>query len=77
MARSNKRDESMKLARDVQDSMVSTLRKNYGGIENLDVKQALFYVLIGAEMPSILVETSFISNHEEEKRLSAPSTEKK
>ena len=77
MARSNKRDESMKLARDVQDSMVSTLRKNYGGIENLDVKQALFYVLIGAEMPSILVETSFISNHEEEKRLSSPKYRKK
>lgn len=71
MARSNKRDESMKLARDVQDSLVSTLRKNYSGIENLDVKQALFYVLIGAEMPSILVEISFISNHEEEKRLSS------
>jgi len=73
MARSNKRDESMKLARDVQDSMVSTLRKDYRGIENLDVKQALFYVLIGAEMPAILVETSFISNHEEEKRLASPA----
>lgn len=77
MARSNKRDESMKLARDVQDSMVSTLRKNYSRIENLDVKQALFYVLIGAEMPSILVETSFISNHEEEKRLSSPDYREK
>ena len=77
MARSNKRDESMKLARDVQDSMVSSLRKNYSGIENLDVKQALFYVLIGAEMPSILVETSFISNNEEEKRLSSPEYRKK
>lgn len=72
MARSNKRDESMKLARDVQDSMVSTLRKNYSRIENLDVKQALFYVLIGAEMPAILVETSFVSNREEEKRLANP-----
>lgn len=77
MARSNKRDESMKLARDVQDSLISALRKNYSGIENLDVKQALFYVLIGAEMPSILVETSFISNHEEEKRLSSPEYRKK
>ncbi|MEW6714262.1 MAG: N-acetylmuramoyl-L-alanine amidase [Nitrospirota bacterium] len=72
MARTNKRDESMKLARDVQDSMVSTLRKNYSGIENLDVKQALFFVLIGAEMPAILIETSFVSNREEEKRLSSP-----
>jgi N-acetylmuramoyl-L-alanine amidase len=77
MARTNKRDESMKLARDVQDSMVNTLKKNYGRIENLDVKQAFFYVLIGAEMPSILVETSFISNREEEKRLANPEYREK
>lgn len=76
MARSNKRDESLKLARNVQDSMVNTLRKNYSRIEDLNVKQALFYVLIGAEMPSVLLETSFISNHEEEKRLSSASYRK-
>ncbi|MBI5676609.1 MAG: N-acetylmuramoyl-L-alanine amidase [Nitrospirae bacterium] len=77
LRRSYKIEESGIFARNVQDSMVSTLRKNYSGIENLDVKQALFYVLIGAEMPSILVETSFISNHEEEKRLSNPGYRKK
>jgi N-acetylmuramoyl-L-alanine amidase len=77
IARTNKRDESMKLARDVQDSMVNTLRRNYSRIENLDVKQAFFYVLIGAEMPAILVETSFISNRDEEKRLSNPEYREK
>lgn len=33
------------------------------------MKQALFFVLVGAKMPAILVEASFVSNPEEEKRL--------
>ena len=37
------------------------------------MKQALFYVLFGARMPSVLVEVSFISNPEEEKLLSQDS----
>jgi N-acetylmuramoyl-L-alanine amidase len=49
--------------------MVSTMKESYSKIEDLGVKYALFYVLVGAEMPSILVEISFISNSEEEKRL--------
>ena len=69
LARSNKRKESMKLAYSVQNAMVNTLKKDYSRIENLGVKFALFYVLVGAEMPSILVEISFVSNREEEKRL--------
>jgi N-acetylmuramoyl-L-alanine amidase len=73
LARNNKREESMRLAYSVQSSMVNTLRNDYSKIEDLGVKYALFYVLVGAEMPSILVEISFISNHEEEKRLAADS----
>ena len=44
---------------------------------NLGVKFAMFYVLVGAEMPSILVEVSFISNKVEEKRLSTESYKNK
>ena len=43
--------------------------EKYSPVKNLGVKQAPFYVLIGAQMPSILVEASFISNDRERERL--------
>lgn len=70
LMRENKRDESIKLANYIQRSMISGLDDNYGDVSDLGVKQALFYVLFGAKMPSVLVEVSFISNPEEEKLLS-------
>jgi N-acetylmuramoyl-L-alanine amidase len=73
LARNNKRQESMRLAYSVQSSMVNLLKKDYRSVKNLGVKYALFYVLVGAEMPSILVEISFISNREEERRLAKDS----
>lgn len=69
LARKNKNEESMKLAASIQNAMVNMLKENYSKIQDLGVKYAFFYVLVGAEMPSILVEISFISNDEEEKRL--------
>jgi N-acetylmuramoyl-L-alanine amidase len=42
------------------------------GSRDLGVKSALFYVLLGARMPAVLVETAFISNREEERRLASP-----
>jgi len=69
LERDNKRDESLRFAHMVQNSMIESLHLAYN-INNLGVKQALFYVLVGAKMPSILAEVSFISNHEEERRLS-------
>jgi N-acetylmuramoyl-L-alanine amidase len=76
LMRQNKRDESVKLAHYIQKSMVSTLYNDYKNILDLGVKQALFYVLFGARMPSVLVEVSFISNPEEEKLLSKDSYRK-
>lgn len=70
LIRENKRDESIKLANYVQKSMVNDLDKSYSHIVDHGVKQALFYVLMGAQMPSVLVEVSFISNPVEEKLLS-------
>ncbi len=66
-------NESSRLARKVQESIIYTLRRRYKNIRNLGVKQAPFFVLIGARMPSILVETSFISNPQEERRLRSPA----
>jgi len=59
-------NESSKLAGIVQKNLVETVNENFSDTKDLGVKQAPFYVLIGAKMPSILVEISFISNPEEE-----------
>lgn len=67
-----KRDESLMLAHLVQDAMVDSVVRDYDEIINLGVKQAFFYVLFGARMPSILVEASFISHDVESRRLASP-----
>ena len=65
--------ESSRLAGHIQYSMVKHLKnKGYGRVRNKGVKQAPFYVLLGAEMPAVLIETSFISNKRECKRLTNP-----
>lgn len=62
-------NESSRLAEDIQNSLVSEMKKRYSGIKDLGVKQAPFYVLIGARMPSVLIETAFLSNGKECRRL--------
>ncbi len=64
--------ESTRLAQQVQRSLVTSLSANYSGVRDLGNKEALFFVLLGAKMPAILVETSFISHPEEEQRLAKP-----
>jgi N-acetylmuramoyl-L-alanine amidase len=61
----NKLDESRDLAGMVQDSLVGTLRKSNKDVRSRGVKKAPFVVLIGAAMPSVLAEISFITNKQE------------
>ena len=68
MKNTHKINESSQLAGVIQDSLIKGVSSRYEDIRNLGVKQAMFYVLHKAKMPSILIETSFISNPEEEKR---------
>ena len=64
-------NESSKLAGIVQKNLFQTVNDSFSDTKDLGVKQAPFYVLIGAKMPSILVEISFISNPKEETLLSS------
>lgn len=67
--RNSKIGGSKELASLVQNSIVTSLNKKYGNISNKGIKKAPFVVLIGADVPSILVESSFITNPRDEKRL--------
>lgn len=53
----------------LQRSAMASLGEKYPGASDQGVKTAGFYVLVGAQMPAILFETSFISNPLEESRL--------
>lgn len=61
--------ESVRLAGLVQKTLVRNLSSEWKNVRGLGHKEALFFVLLGARMPAVLVETSFISNEEEEERL--------
>ena len=69
IALNNKLDESRDFATFVQREMVAKLRPANKTIRDLGVKQAPFVVLIGAAMPSVLAEVSFMTNPQEAKLL--------
>ena len=69
LERTGNRNESIRLATLIQEKLSGDLAKKYSGIKSNGVKKALFYVLVKSNMPSVLVEVSFISNPKDEKRL--------
>jgi N-acetylmuramoyl-L-alanine amidase len=68
-----RKNESLRLAKTVNDAIVRNVSTRFGGVQNLGLKQAPFYVLVGARMTAVLVESSFISNSREEARLRDPA----
>lgn len=64
-----RKNESLRLAKTMNDAICRSVSSGFGRQENLGLKQAPFFVLVGARMTSVLVEASFISNAQEEARL--------
>lgn len=64
--------ESKELAESIQNGLVKCLSQEYSNVKSLGVKGGPFWVLIGGEMPSVLVEISHLSNPTEEERLKSP-----
>jgi N-acetylmuramoyl-L-alanine amidase len=69
IALNNKVDESRDFASHVQRAMLERLRTSNKTLKDLGVKQAPFVVLIGATMPSVLAEISFVTNPQEARLL--------
>jgi N-acetylmuramoyl-L-alanine amidase len=69
IVRNSKIQESRDLAELIQKNLVKTLSSDLPAIKNLGVKGGPFWVLIGGEMPSVLVEISHLSNAKEEAKL--------
>jgi N-acetylmuramoyl-L-alanine amidase len=72
IARNEKIDESKEFAEDIQDSLAKRMQKASKTVKDRGVRKAPFVVLIGADMPSILTEISFLSNPADEKLLKQP-----
>ena len=65
-------NDSSRLAGRVQENLYKSSKKKYRGLKNLGVKEGPFYVLHGADMPSILVEVGFLTHRKEARMLSQP-----
>ena len=73
----DKIEESRELAIDVQESLYGGLGSRHSTLRDRGVKKAPFVVLIGANMPSILAEISFVSNPTDEAKMDTPDYREK
>jgi N-acetylmuramoyl-L-alanine amidase len=73
MTQNMKLEDSITLAHRLQGSLVGTMAKTMDDVRDLGVKKALFHVLVGARMPSVLVEMFFITNRSEGRAMSRES----
>jgi N-acetylmuramoyl-L-alanine amidase len=72
IALKEKIDESREFASDVESNLYAGLQRGNAGLKNRGVKKAPFVVLIGANMPSILAEISFVTNPKDADQLRQP-----
>lgn len=72
IVQNSKVQESKGLAEKVQRNLVKALSQDLPSVRDLGVKGGPFWVLIGGEMPSVLVEISHLSNSREEAKLRTP-----
>ena len=68
---------SNKLAIDLQRGILGSLCKSYKNVKDGGVREGPFWVLVGAQMPAVLVEVGFVSNPMEAKRLVNSTYQKK
>jgi N-acetylmuramoyl-L-alanine amidase len=73
LVQGGKMEESTALAGAIQDDLVRGLRRRWSGVTDLGVKRGPFYVLVGAYMPCVLVEVSFLTHPTEGRRLVDPA----
>ncbi|WP_457749633.1 N-acetylmuramoyl-L-alanine amidase family protein [Sulfurimonas sp.] len=67
---------SNKLAIDLQRGALSTLKSRYKNVKDAGVREGPFWVLVGAQMPSVLVEVGFITHPKEARRLASKRYQK-
>ena len=65
--------ESNKLAIDLQKQILSSLKRKYRGVVDNGVREAPFWVLVGAQMPAVLIEIGYITHPTEGLRLFNPN----
>ncbi|MEW5899880.1 MAG: N-acetylmuramoyl-L-alanine amidase, partial [Acidobacteriota bacterium] len=68
--------ESQDVADKIQRNLVKYLSQKYDSVQSMGVRGGPFWVLIGGEMPSVLVEISHLSNAQEAERLRSPAYRK-
>jgi len=73
MVQNLKLEDSITLAHRLHASVVSGVSKKHSEVKDLGVKKAQFFVLVGAHMPSVLVEMFFITNKTEGRAMSRDS----
>jgi N-acetylmuramoyl-L-alanine amidase len=69
LIQTGKEEDSIALAHALQEAIVMRARERYPTVQSLGVKKGPFYVLVGAHMPCVLVETAFLTHPIEGKYL--------